>query len=76
MTPQIKDVRLFKILETISMHLTNNCMHAPDTVASSDPYLSLNRVTRLPVSWARKLETQVRQKILKIWYSEQILTTI
>ena len=34
MTPQIKDVQLFQILESISMHLTNNCMHltlAPTT---------------------------------------------
>ena len=34
LTPQIKDGRLFQILESMStMHLTNNCMHAPDTVA-------------------------------------------
>ena len=33
LTPQVKDFRLFPILESISMHLANNSMHAPDTVA-------------------------------------------
>ena len=30
-----KDLRLLKIPETISMHIMNNSMHAPDTVAVS-----------------------------------------
>ena len=32
LTPQIKDVGLFQVLESISIHLTNNCMHATATV--------------------------------------------
>ena len=49
LTPQIKDVGLFQILESISIHLANNCMHALDTLPTEmSPHHPMVVIGNLP----------------------------